>query len=43
MEEHRVWVYEKRVLRRIFGPRREELAAEDCTTRSFTTCTLHQV
>jgi hypothetical protein len=24
-EEHRLWVFENRVLRRIFGPRRDEL------------------
>jgi hypothetical protein len=24
-EEHRLWVFEKRVLRRIFGPKRDEV------------------
>jgi hypothetical protein len=38
-------VFENRVLRRIFGPKREEVAGswEDCTVRSFITCTIHQV
>jgi hypothetical protein len=31
-------VFENRVLRRIFGPRREE----NCVMRSFLTCTVHK-
>jgi hypothetical protein len=27
-EEHRLWVFENRVLRRIFGPRRDEVTAD---------------
>jgi hypothetical protein len=27
-EEHRLWVFESRVLRRIFGPRRDEVTGE---------------
>jgi hypothetical protein len=34
-------VIENRVLRRIFGPKREEVAEGDCIMRSFITCTLH--
>jgi hypothetical protein len=34
---------ENRVVRRIFGPKRDEVAGEDCTMRSFVTCTLHQI
>jgi hypothetical protein len=37
-----VRVFENRVLRRIFGPKREE-PVEDCIMRSFITCTLHQI
>jgi hypothetical protein len=38
-------VFENRVLRRIFGPKREEVAGpgEDSVTRSFVTCTLHEM
>jgi hypothetical protein len=38
-------VFENRVLRRIFGPKRDEIAGdrEDCIMRSFITCTLHQI
>jgi hypothetical protein len=37
-------VFENRVLRRIFEPKREEVSGggEDCIMRSFITCTLHQ-
>jgi hypothetical protein len=35
-------VFENRVLRRIFGHEREEVAGEDCIMRSFITCGLHQ-
>jgi len=34
-------MFENRVLGRIFGPKREDL--EDCITRSFLNCTLHQI
>jgi hypothetical protein len=27
-EEHRMWVFENRVLRRIFGPKRDEVTGE---------------
>jgi len=37
-EEHRVKVYENRVLRRTFRPKRE--TARHCTVRSFITSTL---
>jgi hypothetical protein len=37
-EEHRL-----RVLRRIFGPKREEVAGEDGIMRSFITCTHHKI
>jgi hypothetical protein len=36
-------VFENRVLRRIFGPKRKWQEAGDCIMRSFITCTLHQV
>jgi hypothetical protein len=45
-EEHRLRrVYEKRVLGRIFGPKRDEVQEEreNCITRSFVICTLRQV
>jgi hypothetical protein len=42
-EEHRLRVFENRVLRRIFGPRRDEVTGENCITRSFMICTLRQV
>jgi hypothetical protein len=41
-EEHRVRVFENRMMRRIFGQKREEVA-ENCMMESFITCTLHQV
>jgi hypothetical protein len=34
-------VFENRVLRRIFGPKRE--AGKDCIMRNFITCTIHQI
>jgi hypothetical protein len=40
-KEHRLRVFENRVLRRIFGPTREN--GENCITRSFVICTLQQV
>jgi hypothetical protein len=44
-EEHRLRVFENRVLRRIFGPKRDEVTevGENCIMRSFITCTLLQV
>jgi hypothetical protein len=44
-EDHRQKVFENRVLRRIFGPKRDEMMGEwrKCITRSFMICTLHQV
>jgi hypothetical protein len=43
-EEHRLKVFENRVLRRISGPKWEKWreAGEDCIMRSFITCTLHR-
>jgi hypothetical protein len=44
-EEHRLKVFENRVLRRIFGPKREEVRenGEDCTMGSFIICSHHQI
>jgi hypothetical protein len=42
-EGYRWKVFENRVLRRIFGPKREEVAGEECIMRSFINCTLHQI
>jgi hypothetical protein len=44
-EEQRLRVFENRLLRRIFGPKREKWqeAEEDYKMRSFITCTLHQM
>jgi hypothetical protein len=44
-EEHRLRVFENRVLRRIFGPKREEVRenGDNCIMRSFMICTLRQV
>jgi hypothetical protein len=42
--EYLFWsrVFEDQVLRRVFGPKRNwHEAGEDCTVRSFITCTLH--
>jgi hypothetical protein len=38
-------MFENRVLRRIFGPKRDEVTGvgENCIMRSFITCTLLQV
>jgi hypothetical protein len=41
-EECMLRVFEKRVLRRIFGPKMEE-TGEDCIMWSFITFTLHQM
>jgi hypothetical protein len=44
-EEHRLRVFENRVLRRIFGPKRDKVRVngENFITRSFMICTLSQV
>jgi hypothetical protein len=40
-EEHRLRVFENRVLRKIFGPEKDEVtgSGEDYITRSFVICT----
>jgi hypothetical protein len=45
MGEHRLKILENRVLRRIFGPKRDGVTGggENYTTRSFVICTLRQV
>jgi hypothetical protein len=44
-EEHRLRVFENKVLRRTLGPKRDEVTegAENCITRSFVICTPRQV
>jgi hypothetical protein len=44
-EERRLRVFEKRVLRRTFGPKTDEEhgSGEDYITRSFMFCILHQI
>jgi hypothetical protein len=44
-EEHRLRVFGNRVLRRIFGPKRDEVTGdgENCIMRSFITCTYRQL
>jgi hypothetical protein len=44
-EEYRLRVFENRVLRRIFGPKRDEVTGgwKKCIMRSFVICTLRQV
>ena len=34
-EEHRLRVFENRVLRKIFGPKRYQWSHEECITKSF--------
>ena len=43
-EEYMMNIFEKRVLRMIFGTIRDEVTGggEDCVTRSFILCTYHQ-
>jgi hypothetical protein len=41
-EEHKLKVFENRVLRRIFGPKRDRVTG-GWRTRSFIICTLRQV
>jgi hypothetical protein len=44
-EEHRLRVFENRMLRRIFGPKRDEVTGEwrNCITKNFMICTLRQI
>jgi hypothetical protein len=42
-EEYRLRVLENKVLRRIFGSRKDEVTGENCLMRSFVICTLRQV
>jgi hypothetical protein len=44
-EEHTLRVFEKRVLRRIFGSKRDEItvAAGDCIMRSFMVRSSHEI
>jgi hypothetical protein len=42
-EEHRLRVFENRVLRRIFRPEKRREVGEDWVMRSFITCTLHKI
>jgi hypothetical protein len=44
-EEHKLRVFEDRVLRRIFEPKRDGVTGgeESCITRTFIICTLHQL
>jgi hypothetical protein len=44
-EEHRLRVFEKNALRRIFGPKRDEVTGgwRKLHIRSFITCTLRQI
>ena len=44
-EECRLGVFENRILRRIFGPKRDEKwgNGEDFTMRNFTVCTVHLI
>jgi hypothetical protein len=43
-EEHRLRIFENRMLRRIFGLQRDEVmkGEENCITRSCTICTRNQ-
>jgi hypothetical protein len=41
-EEHRLMVFKNKVLRRIFGPKRDEVTG-NCIMRSFVICALRQV
>jgi len=44
-EEHKLRVFENRVLRRIFGPKRDEVtgSGENYVTSSLMICTAHQI
>jgi hypothetical protein len=40
---HRLRVFENMMLRKIFGPKREEEMGENCIMRSFMICTPDQI
>jgi hypothetical protein len=43
-EEHRLRVFENRVLRRIFGPKRRKTdRGENCMMINFMACLLHRI
>jgi hypothetical protein len=44
-EEHRLWLFENRMLKRIFGLNVVEVTkdGENCIMRSFIICTLHKI
>jgi hypothetical protein len=42
-EEHRLRVFENRVLRKIFGPKRKTDRGEHCIMMNFTACILHRI
>jgi hypothetical protein len=42
-EEHRLRVFENRVLRRIFGPERKTYRGENCIMMNFIACILHRI
>jgi hypothetical protein len=43
-EDHRLKLFEGRLLRRIFGPKRDEVTDwRNCIVRSFLTCALRQI
>jgi len=42
-EVHKVRVFENRVMRRIFGPKREEVAGANCIIWSFITSVFHRI
>jgi hypothetical protein len=42
-EEYRLRVFESRVLRRIFGPKREIDYGDSCIMTNFITCILHRI
>jgi hypothetical protein len=45
VDQHRLRVFENRVLRRIFRPKRDEVMGgwKNCIMRNFITCTLHKI
>jgi hypothetical protein len=42
-EEHRLRVFENRVLRRVFGPKWKTDHGENCIIMNFTACILHLI
>jgi hypothetical protein len=42
-KEHRLRVFENRVLRRIFGPKRDEVTGKNYIMRSLMICTSHTI